>query len=478
MPVTGSTGPITWDDATWILTSAFIIFTMQSGFGLLEAGCVSSKNEVNIMMKNVVDVIFGGITYWAFGFGFSFGNSEGTNPFCGIGYWFVNPGTDTAGLVYSTFVFQLSFATTATTIVSGAMAERTKLSAYIVFSATNILTYCFPAHWMWGTKGFLLSLGAIDFAGSGVVHLVGGASAFVAALMLKPRLGRFDGTRPPASTNQVNSLLGMFMLWWSWLAFNCGSTFGISGGKWQLAAKSTVTTLISSMFGGVVGTLGSILVTKKYYKPSYIVNTVLGSLVSITGICAVVRPWEAAIIGVIGGVVALCWSRLMVYFRIDDPVDAVAIHGACGLWGLLAVGCFADTDPFEDVTMGRTGLFHGGGAYLMGVQTLTAVCLTSWSVLVTYIQLYVIDKAIGLRMSPEDEELGADIVEHGIVCRSGKGNNETGHSSSETNIMFSSRHLAANRVHPESTLSRGVLSVLSLTSMIPKDKLKPGSHGS
>ena len=165
------------------------------------------------MMKNVVDVIFGGIAYWTFGFGFSFGKAEGTNPFCGIGYWFVNPGPDTEGLVYSTFVFQLSFATTATTIVSGAMAERAKLSGYIVFSATNILIYCFPAHWMWGTKGFLLHLGAIDFAGSGVVHLVGGSSAFIAALMLKPRIGRFDGTRVPASTNQVNSLLGMFMLW-------------------------------------------------------------------------------------------------------------------------------------------------------------------------------------------------------------------------------------------------------------------------
>ena len=174
---------------------------------------MSSKNEVNIMVKNVVDVVFGGITYWAVGFGISFGNGEGTNAFCGVGYWFVNPDGDSAGLVFSTFVFQLSFATTATTIVSGAMAERTKLSSYIVFSTINVVIYCFPAHWMWGTKGFLSSLGAIDFAGSGVVHLVGGSSALVAAMMLKPRIGRFDENTPPAATNQVNSLLGMFMLW-------------------------------------------------------------------------------------------------------------------------------------------------------------------------------------------------------------------------------------------------------------------------
>ncbi|GFO02593.1 ammonium transporter, partial [Plakobranchus ocellatus] len=247
-----TSSPITWDDATWILTSAFIIFTMQSGFGLLEAGNVSGKNEVNIMVKNVVDVVFGGLTYWMYGFGLSFGQADGTNPFCGVGFFFVDVDSDSMGIVYSTFVFQLSFATTATTIVSGAMAERTKLTAYIVFSFLNTIVYCIPAHWAWATNGFLAKLGCVDFAGSGVVHMVGGVSGLVATLLLGPRTNRFEKDAPkPPMANPANAIVGMFMLWWGWLAFNCGSTFGISRGKWKLAAKTAVTTLLSSMSGGI-----------------------------------------------------------------------------------------------------------------------------------------------------------------------------------------------------------------------------------
>ena len=176
---------------------------------------MSRKNEVNIMVKNAADVVFGGISYWLFGFGLSFGMDTGTNPFCGVGYFFVDSDDDnTMGVLFSTFVFQLSFATTATTIVSGAMAERTKLTSYIVFSFFNTLVYCIPAHWMWGHNGFLKQVGAIDIAGSGCVHLVGGMSALVGTAMLKPRIGRFDeGTDCPSLGNPVNSIIGMFMLW-------------------------------------------------------------------------------------------------------------------------------------------------------------------------------------------------------------------------------------------------------------------------
>ena len=228
------------DDATWILTSAFIIFTMQSGFGLLESGMVSKKNETNIMVKNAVDVLYGGLSYWFFGFAFSFGRDDGANAFSGFGYFFTEASGSNMGQVYAKYCFQLSFATTATTIVSGAMAERVKLKSYIVFSFLNTLVYCFPAHWMWETNGWLNKLGAIDIAGCGPVHISGGVSGLVATLYLKARHGRFDADGKPvrkAMASPTGVLLGTFMLWWGWLGFNCGSTFGVTGIKWKLASR-------------------------------------------------------------------------------------------------------------------------------------------------------------------------------------------------------------------------------------------------
>ena len=229
---------IHYEDATWILTSAFIILTMQSGFGLLESGMVSLKNEANIMVKNAVDVIFGGLSYWIFGFAFSFGIIDRGNPFCGLGYFVTDADESEMGQVYSEYFFQLSFATTATTIVSGAMAERISLRAYILYSFLNTLTYTFPAHWIWAENGWLRKMGAVDIAGCGPVHLVGGVSGLVATMMLKPRIGRFDMNIPPkAMASPTNVLLGTFMLWWGWLGFNCGSTFGVTGVKWKLASR-------------------------------------------------------------------------------------------------------------------------------------------------------------------------------------------------------------------------------------------------
>ncbi|KAK3096674.1 hypothetical protein FSP39_002279, partial [Pinctada imbricata] len=216
---------------------------------------VRQKNEANIMVKNAIDIIFGGLSYWMFGFGLSFGDSEGSNPFVGVGYFFVETTDENMGIVFATFVFQLSFSTTATTIVSGAMAERTRLTAYIVFSFLNTFIYCLPAHWYWASNGFLRELGIVDVAGSGVVHLVGGVSAFIAASILKPRTKRYENPELFASGDHVSSLIGMFTLWWGWLAFNCGSTFGISGGKWKLASRSAVTTLNASLGGGITGVI-------------------------------------------------------------------------------------------------------------------------------------------------------------------------------------------------------------------------------
>jgi Amt family ammonium transporter len=414
---TTSTDPeVTWDDATWILTSSFIIFTMQSGFGLLEAGNVSAKNEVNIMIKNAVDVVFGGLTYWMFGYGLSFGMEAGTNWFCGVGYWCVH--TDKIhemGALYSTFFFQLSFATTATTIVSGSMAERTKLTSYIIFSLLNTIIYCIPAHWLWASNGFLYKLGAVDIAGSGGVHLLGAVSGMVAAVMLGPRKGRYDkGTAPLPLGNGTNCMVGMFMLWWGWLGFNCGSTFGISGGKWILAAKTAVTTINGSMGGGFVAIAYTYIMDHGKYDVSKIVNGILGSLVSITAPCALVEPYEAVIIGAIGSLIVLAACPLLDRLHIDDPVAAVPVHGIGGMWGMISVGLFVAPDGIIHLSRGRAGVFHGGGFYLLGVQALSILCIAAWSGLITFILLSGIKLANGIRMSEEHEMLGADAVEHSI----------------------------------------------------------------
>lgn len=184
-----------------------------AGFGLLEAGSVSARSEVNIMLKNALDVVFGGITYWAFGFGLSFGASRGANPFVGIGCFFVDAGRQNMGYIFAVFLFQLSFATTATTIVSGSMTERCRLSAYILFSLLNTFIYSIPAHWLWSDVGFLFKLGAIDVAGCGPVHLIGGMTGLVASVTLKPRMCAFKTKHKPPLPSPLKSILGMFMLW-------------------------------------------------------------------------------------------------------------------------------------------------------------------------------------------------------------------------------------------------------------------------
>ncbi|XP_046350572.2 putative ammonium transporter 3 [Haliotis rufescens] len=420
--VTESTPPQSnspWDDATWILTSAFIIFTMQSGFGLLESGMASRKNEVNIMLKNVVDVVFGGITYWSIGYGLTFGDDAGANGFTGVGYFFLNPDGEHIGTIYSKFVFQASFATTATTIVSGAMAERTKLMAYIVFSLFNTFVYSFPAHWVWADEGWLKKLYVVDVAGVGPVHLVGGVTALIAAVMLKPRRGRFVKEsriyQHIPSSNPVNTLLGLFMLWWGWLGFNCGSTFGISGGKWKLATRAAATTILSSCGGGITAFIISYVFHKRKYIIPLIVNGILGSLVSVSAICAVTTTWAAVIIGSVGAIIAALSDFLLFKLKIDDPVGASSVHLFCSIWGLLCCGIFAQKDQIQGEFNFNHGLLWGGGWYLLGVQTLSVVTIILWSAVMSVIILKAIDLTIGLRVSTEEEIVGADFFEHNIM---------------------------------------------------------------
>ncbi|XP_068622033.1 putative ammonium transporter 2 [Battus philenor] len=405
------------EDTNWILTSSFIIFTMQTGFGMLESGCVSIKNEANIMMKNLADISLGGLTYWIFGYGMSFGQGAWSNPFIGVGDFLLDPpvGDALMGPVFASFLFQLSFATTATTIVSGAMAERCNFKAYCVFSFLNTIVYCVPAGWVWGEHGFLNKLGAVDIAGSGPVHLIGGSSAFASALMLGPRLGRYArGTAPLPLGNPVNAVMGTFVLWWGWLAFNSGSTYGVSGAKWQYAARAAVMTMMGSFGGGCFGIIYTMIKNKGRADVMELINSILGALVSVTAGCFLYRAWESLIIGMIGAGIATVSSIIFDKMRVDDPVGASAVHGACGFWGVIAVGLFADNPIPMETTNGRSGLFKGGGWYLLGVQTLTGVCLMAWGALVTMLLLWIIDRVVPIRMDPYEELLGADLTEHKI----------------------------------------------------------------
>ncbi|XP_070492309.1 putative ammonium transporter 3 [Chironomus tepperi] len=405
-------------DAGWIMIASIMIFTMQTGFGLLESGIVSQKNQVNIMMKNIVDVVLGGFTYYLFGYGLSYGRSDYTTPFIAFGDFMVDPSVSDQlmGQIFTAFFFQLSFATTATTILSGTVAERINFHAYCLFSLINTIVYCIPAGWVWSETGWLRNLGVVDIAGSGPVHLLGGASAFAGAIMLGPRHGRYDKPNKPAPPmgNPMNACIGLFFLWFGWLAFNSGSTYGLTGYKWEYAARAAFMTMLASFAGGCYALAHSMIKNKGKLDPSDIINGILASLVAITAGCFLFRAWESILVGTIGSIFTLFSLPLFDKMKIDDPVGAIAVHGVSGIWGVLAVGIFGD-DTKMDSTSGRSGLLKGGGMYLLSVQALAVVCIIFWGIFSTFLLLWLVNKITPLRMNVEDEILGADYSEHNIM---------------------------------------------------------------
>lgn len=400
------------NDVVFILTSSFLIFTMQSGYALLESGIVSRKNEVNILVKNATNVLIGGFAYWVFGFALSFGTYY-TDMWIALGSFFTTAGPQDMGNVYSKFVFELAYATTSTTLISGAMAERCKFTSYCLVTALVIFIYSIPSGWMWRDNGFLASLGAVDVGGSGTVHLVGGCCGLVAAAILGPRTGRYDkGTQLLPLGNPTNALLGLFMLWWGWLGFSAGSTTGIVDDKWKYSSRASVTTVLASSGGGLVGMVYSFFVKKGIHDVSILMNAVMGSLVAISGGCTIVRPWEAIVIGMVAGQLVLLSIPVVDFVRIDDPTNTFAVHGIGGIWGMLAIGLFSEKDNMRNYTRGLNGLFKGGGLSLLGPQALACGILISWSVLLTTILLYPLHKFVGLRMPLEEEILGPDYIDH------------------------------------------------------------------
>lgn len=388
-------------DLMWVVIAGILVFFMQAGFTLVETGFTRSKNTGNILMKNLMDFCIGSVAFWAIGYTIMYGDSEGVfGSFIGKPSWFF----DNPAEMHSLF-FQTVFAATAATIVSGAIAERTKFSTYLIFSLLmTLIIYPISGHWVWQSGGWLAKLGFIDFAGSTVVHSVGGWASLVAAFLVGPRLGKYIDGKSNAipGHNLLIGSLGIFILWLGWFGFNAGSQLAISGDNANAVAGIIITTNLA----GAAGALSAMFITWIIYgRPdiSMTLNGVLAGLVAITAGCAAVSPMGAFIIGLIAGIVVVFSIEFIdKKLKIDDPVGAISVHGVTGALGTLLVGVFA-TDG---------GLLYGGGFHQLGVQAIGVFSVATWAMGATFIVLFILKKTIGLRVTKEEEIDGLDIHEH------------------------------------------------------------------
>ncbi|MBN2753946.1 MAG: ammonium transporter [Candidatus Goldbacteria bacterium] len=408
-------------DFVWLLVAAFLVFFMQAGFAMVESGLTRAKNAGNILMKNIMDFSLGSVAFFAVGFGIMFGTSH--SGLFGTDNFFLSkvlPGADDSGWQYAFWLFQCVFAGTAATIVSGAMAERTKFVGYLVYSfVITLLIYPVVGHWAWG-GGWLSKLGFIDFAGSTVVHSVGAWAALMGAIVLGPRIGKYDALGRPKAIKGHNiplATLGVFILWFGWFGFNPGSTLS---GNARGIGMIAMNTSLAAAAGAIVAMF---FVWILFGKPdvSMTLNGALAGLVAITAPCASVSPASAIIIGAIAGIIVVLSVELLdKVLKIDDPVGAVSVHGACGVFGTLAVGLFSEVSY---ATLGGAaavnGLFFGGGLAQFKIQAIGVLAVMAW-VVVTALALFIIIKyTIGLRVSREEELKGLDIPEHGSEAYSG-----------------------------------------------------------
>ena len=408
-------------NTVWTLLAAFLVFFMQAGFAMVEAGFTRAKNAANIMMKNLMDFSIGSIAYWLVGFGIMFGASA-SGLFGTTGFFLsdANPGTNEGLWQFAFWIFQAVFAATAATIVSGSMAERTKFSSYLIYSVfITAIIYPVVGHWIWG-GGWLASKGMVDFAGSTVVHSVGGWAALAGALLLGPRLGKYnkDGSSNAIPGHNIPlASLGVFILWFGWFGFNAGST--TSGTNLSIATIS-VTTCLAAAAAAITAMFTA---WKRFGKPdtSMALNGALAGLVAITAGCAVVSPLSAIIIGAIAGIlVVLSVEFIDKVLRIDDPVGAISVHGVCGAFGTLAVGLFAQSSYGNSSGVGDVnGLFFGGGLSLFVTQLIGVISVFVWVFGAAFVVFKIMKMTVGLRVSEEEELKGLDIGEHGMESYSG-----------------------------------------------------------
>ena len=398
-------------NTTWVLIGAALVFFMQAGFAMCECGFTRAKNSGNIIMKNLMDFAIGTPLYWLVGFGIMFGTSSAV--FGGLDFFTRG---DYAAILpegvsfFSYFIFQTVFCATAATIVSGSMAERTKFSAYCIYSAViSLLIYPVSGHWIWG-GGWLSRLGFHDFAGSTAVHMLGGVCALVGAIKLGPRIGKYDEngkSRAIPGHNLPMAALGVFILWFCWFGFNGGSTVSMTGGAAEVAGKVFFNTNLAA----ATATVATMIITWiRYKKPdvSMTLNGSLAGLVAITAGCDVVNPWAAAIIGILAGAAVVFGVEFLDQkLRIDDPVGAVGVHCINGALGTILTGVFASNASLADMGMSR--------GHFIGVQLLGVGATLLWGGVAITILFTIIKKTIGLRVTPEEELGGLDLPEHGLV---------------------------------------------------------------
>ncbi|KAA9003906.1 ammonium transporter [Paenibacillus spiritus] len=418
-------GPTTPDlqiglDTAFTFLAFILVFFMQAGFALLEAGSVRMKNAGHVAGKTVLTLAIASLCFWAVGFAFGFGNGNdffGTTGFMYSGDSMVKDFADALGFSDVTtnvkFLFQLAFAAVSLAIVSGGMAERAKLSVYIIFGILfSVFIYPVVAHWVWG-GGWLADLGMQDYAGSTVVHLTGATAAVVATILLKPRLGKFNKEGKPViipGHNQVFTVLGVIILWFGWFGFNPGSALSPMGGFFGHVA---LTTNIAAAAGGLAALIASWLYFGKSDIPAML-NGVLAALVAITGACAFVEPWAAVIIGLVAGAFTFMTSQWLERAGLDDPIYAFSVHGIAGMWGAVSTGLFADPDLIEaNALVGKAGLFYGGGFHQLGIQLLGVAGSFAFVAVLSFVFLYIIKVVNGLRVTEEEELMGLDLSEHG-----------------------------------------------------------------
>ncbi len=416
-------GPTTQDylNNIWVFVAGILVFFMQAGFALVEAGLTRAKNVVNIFAKNMADAILGITAWFATGYAFAFG---GDGTWIGDSAFFLKDqdlaAIPSGGLsIATTFFFQAVFAATAVTIASGAMAERTKFSAYLIFSAVMCaIIYPVVVHWTWG-GGFIAqkihigdALSYSDFAGSGIVHMTGGIAALMGALFLGPRIGKYDSdgkARAIPGHNIPFAVVGVFILWVGWFGFNPGSELVAD----EFVSTVAVNTLLAAVAGGFACTITIWMVSGKP-DLAMIGNGVLAGLVAITAPCGAVDAWAAFVIGGLGGVLVVFSVVFFDRIKIDDPVGAISVHGVCGAWGVLSIGLFA---KYDDAFLGRedAGLFYGDNGGQLLTQIVMILIIAVWVGVTTGALFFTIKSTIGLRVSAEEEIEGLDIIEHGLA---------------------------------------------------------------
>jgi Amt family ammonium transporter len=400
-------------NTVWTMVAGFLVFFMQAGFAMLEAGSTRSKGASNIMMKNLMDFCIGSIAFYFIGYGLMFGQSVGglfgSTNFFGM----VDHNAIVSGVPQDAFIlWETVFCATAATIVSGAMAERTKFIAYCIYSAViSLVIYPVAGHWIWG-GGWLSQMGFQDFAGSTVVHSIGGWAALVGAAILGPRIGKYTKSGKPNSIpghSIVLSALGVFILWFGWFGFNPGSTLSAltvdANGHFSISIIGTIAmTTNTAAAAGAVSAMIYTWIRRKKPSVAMSLDGAVAGLVAVTAGCAYISIEGALLIGLTAGVLVVASIEFIdTKLKIDDPAGAISCHCTCGVFGTLMVGLL-DT---------KHGLFYGGGFHLLGVQALGVLAVAAWTVGTTFLLFKFLQKTVGLRVSPEEEMEGLDLSEHG-----------------------------------------------------------------